>query len=412
MQVLSVTVKDLKILLKDRGTLITLFLSPLMFIIVMSLALGQSFGSLGHGNAIAVLLVNDDPRGALANRLVTQLDAAATDSHLQFIRTAPSGARLDDRTAQQLVKDGKRAMAVLIPAGFSRRIERNQRVAVRFLVDPGAAQQAVKPVQGMLQAMLAQVSTPVTIARAVSTALGNGVPPRLAGRIDGQIAAALDGSAHHNGASLALVTPAGIRAPKYPTVYQQNVPGYTIMYVFFIVTAMAGSILQERRDGTFRRLLTTPVSKPALLLGKMLPFYIVTLLQVVILFGVGVLVFKMDLGSHPLGLAVITLALSACAVSLGLLIAAFAKSEGHVNGLTSVIVLVLAALGGCMVPPVFMPDFMTSLARVTPHGWALQGYQDVMVRGANIAATLPTVAALMGFAAVFFLLGVTRFRFD
>jgi ABC-2 type transport system permease protein len=211
---------------------------------------------------------------------------------------------------------------------------------------------------------------------------------------------------------LNLATPAGMVAPRYPTVYQQNVPGYTIMYVFFIVGLMAASILQERRDGTFRRLLSAPVSKPVLLLGKLLPYYVATLLQVVILFGVGALVFGMKLGAHPLGLAVITVALSACAVSLGLLVATFARTEGGVSGLASIIVLVLAALGGCMVPPVFMPDFMTQLARLTPHGWALLGYQDVMVRGADVPAILSSFGALMGFAAVFFLVAVRRFRFE
>lgn len=412
MKLLSVTVKDLKILFKDRGTLITLFLSPLMFIIVMSLALGQSFGSLGQSDSVKVLLVNDDHHGALASQLVAALDKAGKDSHVQFLRTDSDGTALNDRTAEQSVKSGDRGMAVLIPADFSRKITHGKHATVRFVVDPGASQQVVKPVQGMVQAILAQISVPGITTQAVAATLKGGVTSGQARQIDRQVASALNHPSSNGGASLDVATPPGASAPKYPTVYQQNVPGYTIMYVFFIVATMASSILQERRDGTFRRLLTTPVSKPVLLIGKMLPYYIVTLLQVVILFGIGVFVFKMSLGPHPLGLVVVTVALSACAVSLGLLISAFAKTEGHVNGLASIIVLVLAALGGCMVPPVFMPDFMTTLARITPHGWALQEYQDVMVRGANVAATLPTFGVLLGFAAVFFLVAVLRFRFD
>ncbi len=416
MRILSITVKDLKILVRDRSMFIALFLSPLMFIIVMSLALGQSFGNLGKSSAITVLLVNNNRQGALSNRLVAQLELAGAIGRVRIQQTDDHGTLLTDSTSEQMVKDGKRSIAILIPSGFSRAVERGERTTVRFVVDPSSAQQAVRPVQAMVQGVLAQVAIPGMTSRAVSTTLDGKVSSRLAQQlsqqVDRQVVVALSKQGTNGGAVLESVTPSGATATVYPTVYQQNVPGYTVMYVFFIVATMASSIMQERRDGTFRRLLTTPVSKAALLLGKLLPYYAVTLLQVAFLFAVGVFVFGMSVGPHPLGLVVVTLALSACAVSLGLLIATLAKTEGGVNGLASIVVLVLAALGGCMVPPVFMPDFMVKLARVTPDGWALLGYQDVMVRGLDVGATLPTFAALMGFAAMFFLVGVSRFRFD
>jgi ABC-2 type transport system permease protein len=408
MKVLSVTIKDLKILVKDRAAFITLFLSPLMFIIVMSLALGQSFGSLGSTNSVPILLVNDDPHGALARQFVSGLVAVAKTSQLQIEQHDGNGKPLTTATALQLIADHSRSMAVFVPRSFSSDVSRGLPVTVRFMADPGASQQVVKPVQAAVGEILTQTVDPVPAAHQVAEVLSG----KVSSTLSHQVPAALTRPGASHLVTLAAVTPPGQTAPKYPSVYQQNVPGYAIMYIFFIVSTMAASELQERRDGTFRRLLTAPINKASLLAGKMLPYYIVNLLQVAILFSVGKFVFGMELGPHPAGLVLITLALSACAVSLGLLVSAVAKTEGQVGGLGTILVLVLAAIGGCMVPPVFMPDFMANLARLTPHGWALFGYQDVMVRGVTVSGTLPTCGVLLGFGVVFFSIAVSRFRFN
>jgi ABC-2 type transport system permease protein len=195
-------------------------------------------------------------------------------------------------------------------------------------------------------------------------------------------------------------------------VYQQNVPGYAIMYVFFIIATLAASIHKEKQDGTFRRLLAAPIGNAAMLAGKLLPYYIVNLIQIVVLFGIGAVVFKMDLGPHPLALVPISLLLSACAVSLGLLLATLSKNEAQANSMAPAIVIVLAAIGGCMVPPVVMPEFMTNLAHISPAGWALFGYQDVMVRGQDVLDTLPTLGVLAAYTVVLFGIATRRFRFN
>ncbi len=411
MRLLHATLKDLKIVLRDWGTLITLFVSPLMFIIVLSLALGQSFANLNTTSNVQVLLVNDNARGELATTFIKNLKTASAGAHLQFVQSI-AGASLTDAQARQLIKGGSYTMAVLIPPHFSEDLAHNQSVIVHFVVDPAASQQVVKPVQALVEAVLKQTTAPLLAQQSIASALKQHMSSQQVLQLNQQLSQALDRSASTTTATLEASNPPGVEAPKYPSVYQQNVPGYTIMYIFFIVGVMATSILQERRDGTFRRLLASPVSKVVLLLGKLLPYYIVCLLQAVILFAIGKFVFGMDLGLHPLALVGITLALVACAISLGLLIASFVKSEGQANGIGTIIVLVMAAIGGCMVPPVFMPSFMTNLARITPDGWALLGYQDVMIRGVNVVGTLPTVGALLAFSAVFFIVAVSRFRFN
>jgi len=174
---------------------------------------------------------------------------------------------------------------------------------------------------------------------------------------------------------------------------------------------LQGNQLVVDRDGTSRRLLAAPLPRPALLAGKLLPYYLVNLLQVAVMFGVAHFVFGMVLG-QPAALLAVSLTLAAAATGLGVLVATLGKTQAQSSGLSVRLTLTMSAVGGCMVPTFAMPDFMQALARFTPHGWAMQAFQDVLVRGYGLAGVWPEVAALLGFAAAFFLVGVWRFHFD
>jgi ABC-2 type transport system permease protein len=187
------------------------------------------------------------------------------------------------------------------------------------------------------------------------------------------------------------------------------VPAYAIFGVFFISLTLATSFVRERADGTMTRLRVSPLSEPALLLGKLLPYYLVNLAQLAAMFAVGVGLFGIDLG-HPAGLLAVSLALATTSTGLGLLVAAFGRTEAQVGALAVSSSITLAALGGMMVPAFVMPGAMQRLALCTPHAWALAGYHDVMLRGAGLAAVLPSVLALLAYAAAFFTVAALRFR--
>ncbi len=392
--------KELRVLLADRGAMITLFLSPIMFITVMSLALGSSFAHLGTAGKLGVCVVD--------------LDGGTAARALAGALSGTGGLRVDGCTeaqSQERVKAGTDVFAVVIPAGFGQRIAQGAAPSVRYLVDPSAARQVVDPLEaavtGVVLAVGAETRTGAALDRLDTVAAAQS-DPALRSAVAAEVAG-LSRAARTVDATTAL--PSGSTAVKYPTVYQQNVPGYAVMYVFFIVTVMAASILAERREGTFRRLLSTPMPRWQLLLGKVAPYLVVALVQVAVLLAFGRLVFGMALGRHPLALLPLSIALACCACAIGLLLASFSRTEAQVNGLGTVVVLVLAALGGCMVPGVFMPRFMQTIAGYVPQGIALNGYQDVLVRDGGLRAVLPASGVLLAVAAGLFLLAVPRFRF-
>lgn len=149
-----------------------------------------------------------------------------------------------------------------------------------------------------------------------------------------------------------------------------------------------------------------------MLLGKLAPYYGINLLQLVVMLGASSLLFGMSLGHSPVGLVVISLAAAATATGLGVLISALVRTEAQAGGLTVLLLLTLSALGGCFVPRFLMPEWLQQLGLITPHAWALDAYQDLLVRGYGLIEVLPKVGGLAAFAVVFFAIGAWRFRFE
>ena len=173
---------------------------------------------------------------------------------------------------------------------------------------------------------------------------------------------------------------------------------------------LASSFIQEKKEGTFQRILSAPLSKSSLLVGKLLPYFFVNLVQIALMFAVGVIFCDMKLGNLP-ALVLVSIALALAANGLGLLVASLGKTEAQVNSLSVFLAITLGALGGMRVPASIMPGFRKTLSLFTPHAWALAGYQGVIVRGLGVSQVLPEVGVLMVFAGSFFVLALSRFRF-
>jgi ABC-2 type transport system permease protein len=120
----------------------------------------------------------------------------------------------------------------------------------------------------------------------------------------------------------------------------------------------------------------------------------------------------MSLGHSPGGLVAVSLTAAAAATGLGVLVSALARTEAQAGGLTVLLLLTMSALGGCFVPRFIMPGWLKTMGLITPHAWALDAYQDLLVRGYGLREVLPKVGALAAFAGAFFGIGVWRFRFE
>ena len=356
--------KDFQLLLRDRGAVITMFLLPIVFMAVFGSIFG---GDDGGGRRKLALWADNGARPAAAV-------LAALTSSQQFDLRPKASADL----VRRAVADGEVLAGLILPADFDPAIGHPGELAIDQALSP----QVRAPIEGAVQAIMMRAVFP---------------PPA--------------------GAELPVMiprTPPGVRRElRDVSGFQITVPGNAVLFGFFLALTVGLSFSEERRSGTWRRLLAAPVGRGTVLLAKLVPYMLMGLIQFGFLFGVGIVGFGMKIGGSPVALLALTAAVVICATSLGLLFAAIGGSERGMGSVGSVTLLVMGLLGGCMVPRLVMPPLMKTLGLAVPHAWALDGYFDLLVRdGAGLVDVAPQIGALLGFAAIYATIGVWRFRFE
>ena len=414
-QTLAVAIRELQLLAQDWSALALLFLMPAFFIVVMSFALQNVFEAGSASHPILLLVVDED--GGPVSRRVVDVLARAPGIELM---TQHDGMPWDRAGAERAVRERRFPAALILPVGLSRGAAGNENDAASasLIVDPATQSLVVAPVRGAVESALRVAFLFDRLPRDLRRMMerygaerDEGPPPdQVLDELEAAYAerlAEIDPSA---GTLLRTRHPADLALLRRPSATEQSVPAYTIFGVFFITLTLATSFVRERVDGTLRRLQATPLSRGALLLGKLVPYALVNLVQIALMFGVGAWLFGLALGDAT-ALVAISLCVAATATGLGLLVAAFGRTEAQVGALAVACSITLAALGGLMVPSYVMPGPMRTLSLATPHAWALRGYHEVMLRGGGLASVADELAVLIGFALVFYFIALLRFRF-
>ena len=173
----------------------------------------------------------------------------------------------------------------------------------------------------------------------------------------------------------------------------------------------AGSLLEEKESGTVKRLLIAPSPPFALLGGKAIALMIQTLAQLSLLFGLGALLFKVNLGHSLPALALLVVGTSVAATGLGMILVSVVKSQRQLRPITTLVTLGFSAVGGSWFPLSLEPQFMQNLSKVTLNAWAMQGFNSLMIFGKSFSQVLPDITVLFLYGIVCFAIGVRLFRF-
>jgi ABC-2 type transport system permease protein len=198
------------------------------------------------------------------------------------------------------------------------------------------------------------------------------------------------------------------------------VPGMCVLFVFLSSSSVARSLFEERKSGTLRRLMSAPLTRTTLLAGKMIPIFLLMLVQVGVIFAAGGILFPimgfgvLSIGEHPLAWALTSILIAVCSTCLGMLIAATARTEGQAGNLSNALLWVAGFLGGALFPVWLLKQIpvVNVVMRFVPHSWATSAYYDILTRGKGLADVWPNLLVLLGFSALFFVIGVRRFRFE
>jgi len=188
--------------------------------------------------------------------------------------------------------------------------------------------------------------------------------------------------------------------------------GQLITWVFIPLFGISELFAIERSQGTLRRLLTTPTRKATYLLGTITGQVLVAIVQMLLLVLFGIFVMKLNWGRDPAGLAVMLVASSLAGAAIGTTMGTFVKTGGQANGLSIMAGMVMALMGGCWYPLELFPSAIQTVVKILPTTWAMQGMLDLVLRGGGLVDVLPEAGVLLGFAALFFAIGVWRFRYE
>jgi len=419
-QIFAIATKEIKLLLHDRGSIVALFILPIAFILVMTSALEGVF-TTGSEDKPIIMMVSNQDKGELAEKVL--LDLRQVDG-LTLVETV-DGQALTTGKMEQLIVDRKYLLGLSFPADFSQRVlqggldkQSPEPTTVEFVVDPTVSGQILAPARGMVEGYVERVTSFARME--VQTKQGfdeitRNIPTNQQGfvrQVAEQFEAGQSQAVTQSRVEYRVISPDKYQIKVEPTSVEQNVPAYTIYGVFFIMQTIATSFFNEKNSGTFHRLQAAPLSKAAYLIGKSLSYYVVNLIQILLMFLVGVVVFHLKLGNSPLALVVISLVTSAAATGMGMMVTCFVKSLEQASSLSTILGVVLSVIGGMMVPAYVMPEFMQKIAWFTPHAWALSAYQDIIVRGLGWTSILPTLGVLSLFALSFWGIAIWRFRFD
>ncbi|OGO37035.1 MAG: hypothetical protein A2147_11290 [Chloroflexi bacterium RBG_16_57_8] len=188
------------------------------------------------------------------------------------------------------------------------------------------------------------------------------------------------------------------------------IPGYLVMFTFFAAAQSASIIVRERQNNTLERLLASSARREAVLAGMFTGTFAKGLVQIAVFWTVGVLAFKLDMGRSPLAAIILSLLMVLVSASFSIMLATLTRTEKSAGALAVLVSLVLAPLGGSWWPLFITPQWMQSIARLIPHGWATMGFNELMLFGGDFSSVVVNMVALIGFAVVFGVIAVTRFR--
>jgi len=356
----AIALKDLRLIARDRAALLFSILVPIVVITIVAETLG------GHdGGSILLPVVNDD-QGPVAEALIETLR-----KHVEVME-------VDRARAEALVGGEKRAAAALVlPERLSKRYLGGQPSTLTLLTDPAKGTE-VNTVKAYL--MLADTE---------AAALADPLSEKLLG---------LD---EHNVTGSRLTT----------TSFEQNVPGFSVMFVLMSTLFGVAFGLRDERDwGTVTRLRMAPIGRGTLLGGKLLARYAVGVVQMLILFAFGHFAFGVSLGPSVLTFVVLTLVVVFCMTGFSLLVATFARTREQIIPIGLTVVMLVCAIGGCWWPLFMEPSWLQRASHVTPTAWAMDGISDLILRDSTLRGIAPTLAALLGYGLACLGVGARLYR--
>ena len=396
-KIFAIAWKDAIIRFASSSELLFFVILPIIF----TFLLAGGTPSNDDDNRVRLVVV-DQANTTISQNIIAELEKSTA--------VRPEALSLEEAESQF---DSRRANVILvIPAGLDLQA-----------IQDGTAQVDFRQLPNNLNATVAERAVQTAI-RSVSSAVNAANNAVKTAEENGTFESESDRQTYFDEA-LKLAQTMQEDAPERVTVIEGSTPdrieydprasssaGQLITWVFIPLFGISALFAYERQQGTLRRILTTPTSKATYLLGTISGQVVMALVQMSILVLFGIFAMKLGWGREPLALFVILTAAALAAGAIGTAMGTFIKTEGQASGLSIMAGMVMALMGGCWYPIELFPAVVQNIVKILPTTWAMQGLLDLVLRGGGLMEILPEAGVLLGFAAIFFSVGVLRFRYE
>ena len=372
--------KDLILFLHDQRSVILTFLLPVILITLFAFAYG-SIGAYNGRSEPVKLLVTDLDKTMSSKDIIYKIDS------LEDIITVVS----DSIKAKELVIKGKYSCALIIYKGFQDSLEYGNATPIELVYDR-SREMEISILQQNLISIIMSFTSEKMIKKSIEKYMQELFPDDENDISDEIFGAVIkkDG----NKQSIKWTPIVGIKNDTKLGLIQA-VSGTAILMLLFSVAGVGTSILEEKENGTINRLLYSPLKGSTILYSKMLFAFFISILQLSAMFLFAWLILNMDLRVNIPALILMIIATAFAVSSLGIFLAAVAKTRQQAQNLSTIIILIMSAIGGSMIPLFIMPSILQKIALLSVNYWGIQGFYDVFWRTLPLKAILPKIIILL-----------------
>jgi len=402
---LKLAIKDLRLIIHDkRAVILTLFL-PIALISLFAFAFGGIGGGSNDANPISIF-ISDQDNTKMTKDVISELD---TMKSLNIKQIAFEKGKAE-------VKKGSRVALLVFYKGFKDSVDNGSSPSMELFYDQSRQIEAGL-LQQVLFSKLMGIVGQKTIKKSIKKMIEKNNPdlsPENLTIIQQKVDEQMNnfGKSDKNPANNSLgikTTPVFAKAEQNLGLIQA-VAGTAIMMLLFTVTGMGSGMLMEKEEGTLKKLLYSPIYPTSILFGKMIATIVVSIIQLSVMFIFAWLAFGLNIFIDFLSLILMILTTAFACASFGIFIASIAKTRKQVESYSTLIILVMSAIGGSMVPLFLMPAIMQHIAVVSVNYWGIQGFYDIFWRHLPISDVAQRALVLFGIGSIMMLISIKNFK--